>query len=147
MEKLSEAESNAAELQGPLTAAELISIGQVLRTTSALPVSILIQEARGCQIELDFGLVHAASVNIMGWFPVLTVTRRHTIVAVNLHEAVLEEELVEDLLSLDAGGSTTVNNGEQNHNEQQEQQEQQPRRQQQHNPGPPKGQGDDQPSM
>ena len=61
--------------------------------------------------------------------------------AVNLHEARLDEDLVEDLLSLDAGGSTTVNNGEQNHDEQQEQQEQQPRRQQQHKPGPPKGQG------
>ena len=108
LENISEADSDAVDA-GPLTTNELISIRQFLHRTSAPPVSLLIQEARQC-CETEFAFYHAVAAAIMEWFPVL-ITRRTKTVAVNLHKAVLDEDLLDNLY-LDEASGTSSHRGE-----------------------------------
>ena len=52
-------------------------------------------EALG-KMEHSWAFHHGCAMNLLEWFPVLVVMRSFTVVVINLHEAVLDEHLLDD---------------------------------------------------
>ena len=134
-ENIMEADDNCMPLPGPLSPGEFAQIGQVLRSTSALPVAILIQDIGHCG-KVDSAFLQASAAAIMEWFPVLTIMRRNTIEAVNLHKAVLDEEIIDDLLQLDGDNNEQQAVPQKRRMEQEQQQAEQKQGKEKRKPSP-----------
>ena len=92
-----EADDKCMPLPEPLSLGELARIGQVWHSTSALPVAILILDIVHSG-KVDSAFLQASAAAFMEGFPVLIIMRRNTILAVNLQEAVLDEEIIDESL-------------------------------------------------
>ena len=77
----------------------------------------------------------------MEWFPVLTITRRNAIVAVNVHKAVLDEEIIDDLLQLDGKNNEQQPVPQERRMEEERQQAEKEQGKKKRKPGLKKGQG------
>ena len=137
-ENIMEADENYMPLPGPLSPCELAQIRQVLRSTSALPEAILIQDI-GHYAKLT-AFLQASAAAILEWFLVLTITRRNNIVAINLHEAVPGEEIIDDLLQLDGENNEQQPVPQERWLEQEQQQAEEEQGKVKQKPGPKKGQ-------
>ena len=97
--KISDVASNNEKLPGPLSAGEIKDAGEILRDrpmasiTEILGTLGLDDGSHGYQI--------AVAKNIAEWFPVLVLTQGSQIMALNLHEMVLQNDILNDFLNLD----------------------------------------------
>ena len=58
--------------------------------------------------ERSWAFHHACAMNLLECFPVLVVMRSFSVVVINLHEAVLDEHLLDDLINVDKQDNTTA---------------------------------------
>eukprot|EP00117_Sycon_ciliatum_P043397 scpid28652/ scgid31427/ len=88
-----------ASLHGPLTYIDLLSCGQLLRSTNAIPLDAVLDHCKKSTVS------HAGAANmLLERFPVLMVSSgRKEQVLVNLHELVIDSQSLTDLLNLDHG--------------------------------------------
>ena len=89
------------EFPGPLSRDELLECAHYIVSSPGLPLLSIIESVLGKQAARQWSFHHACTVNLMQWFPVMAVFRRSQIAMLNLHEMVLDEHIVDDLLHLD----------------------------------------------
>ena len=51
--------------------------------------------------ETSWRFPHGCALNLLEWFPVLVVMQSFSVVVINLHEAVLDKHLLDDLINID----------------------------------------------
>lgn len=91
---------------GPLTSADLVQSARVLQALPGMSLPALLQ-ALG-KTEHSWGFHHACAMNLLEWFPVLVVMHSFSVVVINLHEAVLDEHLLDDLINIDEQDGTAA---------------------------------------
>lgn len=99
--ELEEADDSA--FPGPLLRDELLECAQHLISCAGVPLTSLIKLLNREKSTWAFN--HGCTWNLLGWLPLLAVVKKSSIVLLNLHEVVLEEQLVDDLVHLDCSGT------------------------------------------
>ena len=94
------AESDADAFPGPLGKEDLTACARAMDCTAAMALPELLT-AIGKDAERSWAYNHACVMSLLELFPVLILIRRSNIVVLNLHEAVLDAEIMDDLLCVD----------------------------------------------
>ena len=95
--ELAQADEN--DFPGPLSRDDLLDCARHLTSSPGMPLRLLTKMLQ--REEGTWSFCHGCAMNLLRWFPILVVIRRSHTVVLNLHEVVLDEHIVDDLLHLD----------------------------------------------
>lgn len=95
-------EAGSSDFNGPLSDMQVIQCGHLLREASTFTVEALIAEALDWESKsVTLAQLNGMTGNLLHWYPLMAVSRGQSILYVNLHEAIWDADLLEDVLNLD----------------------------------------------
>ena len=92
-------EADTTDFPGPLSRDELLECARHLISSSGMPLLSITRMLEHDETAWTF--CHGCVMNLLQWFPVLAVMHKSHIIMLNLHEVVLDEHIVDDLIHLD----------------------------------------------
>lgn len=92
-------EAGDVDFPGPLSRDELVECARHLVSSPGMPLLAVTKMLQ--RDETAWSFAHGCAMCLLRWFPILVVVRKAHTVVLNLHEVVLDEHIVKDLLNLD----------------------------------------------
>lgn len=93
-------DGNPEAFSGPLSQENLLASVRALDCVSGLELSALLSMV-GKDDTNSWSFHHSCVMNLLEWLHVMIIVRKGMFVVLNLHEAVLDTEIMDDLLQLD----------------------------------------------